>query len=193
MSFLDALRHTLQFEGGYAHDPADRGGETFRGISRRNWPDWPGWPLIDRVKARGALTARLVNAAFESDPEMERMVAVFYQRHFWRPFEGLAAPTRVLTKLFDTAVNVGVGGSVKMLQRAVKRLEPASTLLVDGAIGPQTRAAFAQVSTGPGGSEGFLQAFCREQEAYYRRIVGRSPGQAKFLKGWLRRAAWVPV
>lgn len=193
MNFLDALRYTLQFEGGYAHDPADRGGETFRGISRRSWPNWPGWPLIDRARARGADTPRLINAAFGGDPEMEQMVAAFYQRHFWRPFEGLAAPDRILAKLFDTAVNVGVGGAVKMLQRAVNRLAPSASLVVDGAIGPQTRAAFERAGFGAGGPERFLSAFGQEQAAHYRRIVSRSPGQAKFLKGWLRRAAWAPA
>lgn len=193
MSFLGALQHTLKFEGGYANDPADRGGETFRGISRFNWPDWTGWELIDRAKVRGAVTPRLINAAFAGDPEMERLVADFYQRHFWRPFESLGAPRRIMAKLFDTAVNVGVGGAVKMLQRAVNQLGLAMPLVVDGAIGPKTRAGLALSVEGPGEENSFLKAFCREQEAHYRRIVGRNPGQSKFLKGWLRRAEWVPA
>ncbi|MGL4208543.1 MAG: glycosyl hydrolase 108 family protein, partial [Candidatus Adiutrix sp.] len=36
MGFDSALIIVLEFEGGYVHDPADRGGETFRGISRKN-------------------------------------------------------------------------------------------------------------------------------------------------------------
>lgn len=193
MSFLDALQHTLKFEGGYANDPADRGGETFRGISRLNWPAWPGWELIDRAKIRGAVSARLINAAFAGDLDMERLVADFYQRHFWRPFESLRAPGRIPAKLFDTAVNVGVGGAVKMLQRVVNQSGPVAPLVVDGVIGPKTRAGFTLSVGGAGDEDSFLQAFCREQEAHYRRIVGRNPGQSKFLKGWLRRAEWVPA
>lgn len=193
MNFMEALRHTLQFEGGYAHDPADRGGETFRGISRVNWPDWPGWELIDQVKGRGAGAPWLINAAFDGHPEMERLVAAFYQRHFWRPFEELGGPGRVRAKLFDTAVNVGIGGAVKMLQRAINHLEPASALRVDGAIGPRTRAGLDLALAGKGGEERLLSAFGQEQEAHYRRLVDRSPGQARFLKGWLRRAAWAPA
>lgn len=193
MSFLDALEHTLQFEGGYAHDPADRGGETFRGISRLNWPDWPGWELIDRVKARGAVSARLINAAFEGEPEMERLVAAFYQRHFWQPLEGLAAPGRIRAKLFDTGVNVGPGGAVKMLQRALNRLGAEPPLVVDGAVGPRTRAGLGAALAGPGAEDRLLAALSREQEAHYRRLVDRNPGQARFLRGWLRRAAWVPA
>lgn len=191
MDFLDALRHTLKFEGGYANDPADSGGETFRGISRRNWPDWPGWELIDRVKARGAVTAELINAAFEGDWKMEQSVAAFYQKNFWRPFEKLEASGRITAKLFDTAVNVGVGGAVKMLQRAINRMGPISPLEVDGKLGPRTIAAYGLATSGD--EVCFLDTFCREQEAHYRRIVQRKPSQERFLKGWLRRAAWVPA
>lgn len=191
MNFNDALRHTLQFEGGYANDPDDSGGETFRGISRVNWPRWNGWKMIDRAKARGAATPKLINAAFARDPEMEQMVAVFYQRHFWRPFEALEADDRITAKLFDTAVNVGVGGAVKMLQRAINKMGPISQLTVDGKIGPRTIAAYGLVACND--EVCFLDTFCREQEDHYRRIVARKPSQQKFLKGWLRRAAWVPV
>lgn len=191
MDLNEALNYTLQFEGGYANDPDDSGGETFRGISRRNWPAWPGWEKIDRAKLRGAITAKLINAAFTGDKEMEQMVAAFYHKNFWRPFEILEADGRIMAKLFDTAVNVGVGGAVKMLQRAINRLGPISQLTVDGKIGPKTIAAYSLATSGD--EICFLDTFCREQEDHYRRIVQRKPSQAKFLKGWLRRSSWVPV
>ena len=37
--FQPALQTTLRFEGGYTNINADAGGETYCGISRRNWPD----------------------------------------------------------------------------------------------------------------------------------------------------------
>ena len=191
MGFNEALKHTLRFEGGYANDPADSGGETFRGISRRNWPGWPGWEMIDRVKARGTTTAKLIDFFFRDSPEMEQSVAAFYHKNFWRPFEKLEADDRVMAKLFDTAVNVGVGGAVKMLQRAINRLGPISQLAVDGQIGPWTISAYNLATSGD--EVCFLDTFCREQEAHYRRIVARKPSQTKFLKGWLRRATWVPA
>jgi len=190
--FLKTLNHTLQFEGGYVHDPLDRGGETFRGISRVSNPDWPGWKLIDQAKAQGARTAKLINAAFARDWEMEQAVAVLYYRRYWRPFEGLGASDRVMAKLFDTAVNVGVAGAVKTLQRAVNELDPAPELAADGIIGPKTRAGLGSLIAVPGGEDRFLTAFCRMQETYYRDIVRRNPSQAKYLGGWLRRAAWTP-
>ena len=36
--FKTSLARTLRWEGGYSDDPVDRGGETYRGISRKNFP-----------------------------------------------------------------------------------------------------------------------------------------------------------
>lgn len=185
--FLDALGHTLGFEAGYANDPADAGGETFRGISRVSNPNWRGWQLIDQVKARGARTAKLIDAAFEGDTEMEQLVAVLYYRDYWRPFESLVGLDRLTAKLFDTGVNTGVSRAVKLLQAALNDMLPAANLAVDGLLGPRTRAALA----GPP-EEAVLAVYVEKQAAYYQSIVDRKPGQAKFLKGWLRRAAWLP-
>ena len=192
MSYESALSHMLKFEGGYANDPADRGGETFRGISRKNWPGWPGWALIDAAKARGLRSRAAIDAAFQDDANMSGLVGEFYRVNFWRPFERLEAPDRIQEKLFDTAVNVGVGGAVKMLQRTVNRMDPIAKLTVDGQIGPRTVAAFAFALDPAGAENRFLTIFGQEQEAHYRRIVDRNPGQKKFLNGWLNRAAWVP-
>ena len=37
-------------EGGYVNDPDDKGGETYKGISRKANPDWDGWISIDQIK-----------------------------------------------------------------------------------------------------------------------------------------------
>ena len=36
-------------EGGYVNDPDDKGGETYKGISRKANPDWNGWINIGIV------------------------------------------------------------------------------------------------------------------------------------------------
>lgn len=192
MSFENALEHMLEFEGGYVNDPDDSGGETFRGISRRNWPAWPGWDLIDRVKASGATTAKLINARFAGDAEMERLVADFYRVNFWRPFEKLGLPDRLAEKMFDTAVNMGVGRAAKLLQTAVNALGPVVKLVVDGAIGPRTLDALGLILDTPAGEGRVLAAYAEAQADHYRAIVRGKPSQEKYLKGWLRRAAWLP-
>ena len=190
--FKKAMEHTLQFEGGYANDPDDRGGETFRGISRRNWASWPGWSLIDIAKKRGATTAKNINATFEGDAEMKHLVASFYHKNFWKPFQPLEASERIVAKLFDTAVNMGVSRAVKFLQTTHNLLEPNSPIVVDGAIGTNTITSFGEALKKPEAELIFLELFCTTQGKFYKGIVRRKPRQGKFLKGWLRRAAWLP-
>ncbi|MCL2029533.1 MAG: hypothetical protein FWG97_03875 [Deltaproteobacteria bacterium] len=82
MSFDRVYKQTKEFEGGYVDDPLDAGGETFRGISRKNHPKWPGWPLISQAKADGRLAgaagaaalARFIDERFRGDAAMERLV-----------------------------------------------------------------------------------------------------------------------
>ncbi|MDR1044696.1 MAG: hypothetical protein LBP33_06200 [Candidatus Adiutrix sp.] len=192
MGFEEIYKYTQRFEGGYANNPKDRGGETFRGISRKNWPGWPGWALIDQAKAQGARSAKLINAAFAGDEGMAELVADFYRMNFWQPFEKLQASNRVHGKIFDTAVNVGVGAAVKMMQKAVNKMGPIKKLEVDGKIGPRTIEAL-DFALEPNGAESrFLGLFCLQQEAHYRAIVARDSSQEEFMNGWLRRAAWLP-
>ena len=190
--FNQALTHMLEFEGGYANDPADSGGETFRGVSRRNWPKWPGWALIDQAKAEGRRTSAAINAHFEGDAEMERLVADFYRQNFWKPFERFGLPARLTAKLFDTAVNMGPGRAAKLLQTAVNSLGPVVGLVVDGAIGPRTLDALGLLLDTPHGEGRVLAAYSDAQANHYQAIVRNKSSQKKFLKGWLRRAAWIP-
>lgn len=49
-NFKIALDKVLSREGGYINDPDDKGGETYKGISRKYNPDWKGWRIIDNTK-----------------------------------------------------------------------------------------------------------------------------------------------
>lgn len=185
MSFEKTLSHTLTFEGGYVNDPADSGGETFRGVSRRNNPNWAGWPLIDAAKKSVGTSAAAINKFFQGNQNMADLVASIYQQNYYAPVAKLGAPELATDKAFDAAVNVGVGQAVKFAQAIVGTA-------ADGAIGPKTLAAVADYFRQSGAVGKFLAAFCKAQEAFYRGIVSRKPSQAKFLNGWLRRAAWLP-
>ena len=48
-NFEYAIERLFGLEGGYARHPADPGGETYRGISRRYHPEWSQWADIDRA------------------------------------------------------------------------------------------------------------------------------------------------
>ncbi|MCX8017479.1 MAG: hypothetical protein N2690_06240, partial [Rhodocyclaceae bacterium] len=100
--FLYAFERMIRNEGGYVlHKvPYDRGGMTYAGISRRNWPDWSGWRDIDAGR----------------DPEAET-VRDFYRVNFWTPIQGDAIRSQSIAQtLFDFAVNAGVKTAVILAQ-----------------------------------------------------------------------------
>ena len=98
IEFGQALARLLPFEGGYSNLAADRGGETYRGISRKNWPRWQGWNRVDQAKARAGFPASL-----EQDGELQTLVRQFYRSEFWRPeFETLPSQD-LANKVFDIA------------------------------------------------------------------------------------------
>ncbi len=98
-----------------------------------------------------------------------------------------AIPDRLQMKLFDTAVNTGVPRAVKILQQSLNDLKPEARLTVDGKLGPKTKGAMCGLA-----EVDILRAYAARQAKFYQGIVARDPGQGKFLKGWLRRAEWLP-
>ena len=93
MDFDTAFSRLIDSEGGYVNDPADPGGETKFGISKRSYPDVDIANLtLDQAKA-------------------------IYLRDFWSPL-GDAHPA-IKFQCFDFAVNSGIGTAIRKLQLAV--------------------------------------------------------------------------
>jgi lysozyme family protein len=94
MTFDQAFEQLIEHEGGLVNDPADPGGETKFGISKRAYPgeDVAGMTL-----------------------ERARFL---YKRDFWGPAGCDTMPDEIKDDLFDTAVNAGVKQAVCLLQRA---------------------------------------------------------------------------
>jgi len=116
MNFDDAFTKLVNpsHEGGYVNNPADPGGETKYGISKRSYPeeDIPNLTL-DRAKQ-------------------------LYARDFWCPAGCDALPDMLKFEMFDLAVNTSARGkpttAIKMLQNAVGSVP-------DGILGPKTLQA----------------------------------------------------
>lgn len=88
-----AFDRLLGNEGGYVNDPADPGGETNWGISKRSYPD------VDIAN----LTREQAKA--------------IYLRDFWNPLSD--APFAVKFQVFDFAVNSGIQTAIRKLQAAI--------------------------------------------------------------------------
>lgn len=96
---------------------SDRGGETWNGISRVKNPDWPGWAIIDAWKA-GAMHPPL-----EDNEELHRLEDLFYYENIWIKIKGDSIESQeIADSLFDSAVNLGVGTAIKLLQNTLFEL-----------------------------------------------------------------------
>ncbi|MBF0261078.1 MAG: hypothetical protein HQL97_04440 [Magnetococcales bacterium] len=189
--FLPAFQKTMGHEGGWCNTPGDRGGETYRGISRVYHPKWPGWPLIDRLKNSAGVPV-IQGADLES---LNGMVEAFYQSEFWvRCGCDRIGHQGIAEELFDSAVNVGVVAAQTWLQESINilnvRFRLSGQLTVDGHIGPGTLAAVAKMLE-RGTGVLLFRLMNLAQGAHYLNLARKDPVQAKFLAGgWLDRIEW---
>ena len=137
-NFDAALKALLKHEGGYVNHPADPGGMTNLGVTKRVWEEWVGHE-VDEQTMRG-LT-----------PDA---VAPLYRKRYWDAVRGDDLPTGVDLVVFDCAVNSGVGRASKFLQQVVGVAD-------DGKIGPGTIQAVN--SKDP---KELVDAFCDHRQAF---------------------------
>jgi lysozyme family protein len=159
-AFIASLPFVLRWEGGFANHPDDPGGATNKGVTQRVYDDW---------RRRHGLATRSV--AQLEDAEMQAI----YEAGYWQPPGCDLLQRRLDLVQFDTAVNMGVGRAVRMLQGALG-------CGVDGDFGPITRQAAETCDLGSA-----LPAYCAARESYYRRLADARPRLRVFLKGWLNR------
>ena len=138
----EALRHILKYEGGYVNHPADPGGMTNLGVTKRVWEEWIGKPATEADMR--ALT-----------PEM---VGPLYKTRYWDAVRGDDLPSGIDLCVFDAAVNAGVGRASKFLQQAVG-------VTADGQIGPKT----VEATTAKPADE-VVAKFCDLREAHYKSL-----------------------
>lgn len=179
--FKIAHKRTEKFEGGYAFDKDDSGGETWRGIARNYNPKWKGWPIIDKLvpvkpKKWDRAVFAAINKKLYAHTELNQWVDSYYEANYWDCINlDLIASQEVANSLFDISVNMGSGRAAKFLQQALG-------VIVDGKIGPKTIAA-ANSSDSK-----FLYDSINELRAQkYRDIIAANPSQKKFEKAWMSR------
>ena len=112
--FQIALVPTLRNEGGWVDTDGDSGEETYKGISRANFPTWAGWHLVDAAKP-------LKTGQFIKNSTLDAMVAGFYQHWFWSIIRGDEIINQnVASDLFDKAVNMGTHQAIILSQRSLE-------------------------------------------------------------------------
>lgn len=179
-----ALAITLAHEGYYANDPADTGGETYRGIARKHNPNWSGWAIIDTQRKKSGFPVNLKDVMTSLETYVERQ----YKQSYWDVNNlDLVNDQAIANELFDTGVNMGVGVAAKFLQEALnlcnRNQRDYPDLKVDGQIGPAT----LRTLNGHSRAKAVLKALNVLQGRKYIEICERNPSQEKFFMGWLER------
>lgn len=160
-SLETALKFTLKWEGGKVDHSDDLGGRTNRGITQR---------VYNRYRAdKGLATQDVFEATLAETYEI-------YKQSYWQPSKAELMILPLAVVQFDTAVLFGVGGAVKFLQEALG-------VKVDGGFGPKTRAALEANNT-----QAVAIAIINSRIAYHQQRVKKKPSQQVFLQGWLNRA-----
>jgi lysozyme family protein len=167
--FKMSLAKTLIFEGGYVNDIHDSGGETFKGISRKNWPGWNGWPIIDMAKQKPNFPTSL-----KVNDQLTFLVEQFYQHVFWSKYFD-QMPQELADVVFDRSVNAGIGTAIRLLQKACGCTS-------DGVMGNQTMNAIAAQDPTT-----LVERFRQQSVDHYKAIVAENPKKARYLDGWLKR------
>lgn len=192
-NFEQAHSQVGELEGGYSHDKNDTGGETFKGVSRNNFPRWQGWPLIDQYKGLPSFPQNALN-----DPVLQDMVKQWYKQTFWDVFDLDALHSQqVAFEVFEQSVNHGAGRGARHIQEACNALNYKQKfgpdLVVDGKLGPATRARLAEVAnSGPQMAVALANALNCLQGAFYVSLGNSQSSKSDYrmyTKGWLSNRA----
>ncbi len=160
MTIDQILDDLIRREGGYVHDPVDRGGPTNYGITQRTLRAWRGQ----------AVTAAEVRRLTRDEAR-----AIYQRRYVDAPgFATLPDPLRA--QVVDDGVLSSPRQAVRDLQRAIGGVR------VDGRLGPKTRAAIRRR-----GARVVHARLLQTRTVRLGRVVQKDLSQARFLAGWLTR------
>lgn len=156
----------LSWEGGFVNDPDDRGGATNKGVTMATYEAYckkKGYP-------RPTLE-RLQNLS--NDQWLEILKTMFWDRC---KADGIASQD-IANILVDWVWASGTWGIIHT-QRILRVKD-------DGIVGPKTLAAINNASP-----KVLFARIWLYRKKHFELIAG-CPGQAKFLRGWLRRLAGI--
>lgn len=182
-TFQKAYQITALIEGGWADDPDDSGGPTWKGISRKYEPAWPGWLIVDKLKHQPNFPHSL-----SLNKDLQGLVLSQYKKNYWDVLNlDQLQSDKVANELFDTAVNCGVTKASKILQEALNLTNNNGKLYpdisIDGKVGPVT-IKLTNNHPRPNLLYKVLNAL---QGEYYMNIMRFNPSQEVFANTWFSR------
>ena len=160
--FEEIVSKTIKHEGGYVDHPNDRGGKTKYGIT-------------ETVARNYGYEGRMQDLSKETAKEI-------YRQEFWNKVKADEFDEEIAYVLFDTAVNMGTGRAVMLLQETYNRVTPDNNISVDGIVGPETIGAVNKSDR-----EHILLGYIAGRTQRYFDIVDNNDSQKVFIRGWLSR------
>jgi len=154
-NFDQSLKLVLKSEGLYSNNPKDPGGETMMGVTKNAWSTWLKRPIADGEMAKLTVAD----------------ITPFYKALYWDKSYCNQLPTGIDYMVFDASVNMGVGQSIRLLQKSLG-------CVPDGVIGPNTMKAINDAD-----AKTMIDKFSAQKEQFYRSLNTF----ATFGKGWLAR------
>jgi len=170
-NYNKAIDLILKNEGGYQSHPNDKGNYNSKGqvagtkygISAKTLERWKGFPVT---------ASDMQNLSISEAKEI-------YFKYYWVRIQGNQIKDQDNAELiFDHAVNAGVGGASKLVQKVLNSF--GATLKVDGEIGAQTLHVLNVTD-----QIRFFDAYKKARGSYYISISGGS--NSVFAKGWIKR------
>lgn len=153
MNFETAFDLLITHEGGFSNHPDDPGGATMYGVTE----------TVARANGyQGAMRDMPLSFAKK-----------IYKAMYWDTCRCDSMPDAIRYPLFDAAVNSGPGQAIKWLQSAVG-------VKVDGAIGPVTQQAVNMAAP---------QVLRQQMIGKRLRFMTELKNWPSFSKGWARRIA----
>jgi lysozyme family protein len=188
-NFDIAHKLTAGYEGGFSDDSADKGGMSYRGISRVNWPNWPGWVIVDQYKAVAYLNnGDIIPLAWKYGTQLDGLVNTFYKQNFWDVSKlDFIASQDIANEVFDCSVNMGIETAGKFLQESLNLLnrnqQDYPDLKEDGKIGSITLGVVNNHKY----PDAVLKTITVLRGIRYIEICRNDPTQEVFFRGWLSR------
>lgn len=173
-----------KYEGGYSNDPHDKGGETYKGISREYNPQWGGWDVIDSLRDDENFPLCL-----EWNNYLQVDVKEFYKNNYFHNFYGNKILDNVAEELFDITINFGLKTGIELFQCALNILNDNQRLYldieVDGICGHQTYEAFLSCIA-LRGSGLLVKVLNIYQGSHYIQLMERNGANERWI-GWFNR------
>lgn len=118
--FIKAFKRTVSKEGGYSNNPNDKGGETYKGVTRKNYPNLELWKYIDYYKTKYGNTYGL-NKQLENIEEYQQEIQNVYKKNYWdKLLLDEVISQKIANELFDDAINRGTNAVITLIKRLYK-------------------------------------------------------------------------